>query len=213
LLPSWEFYIAVSPPLFDSCLRPCKQQVFSSHLTISGKPTTNKCYKVCIRNAINWKCILCQLGSTNACLYNLFSVGTSITLAQVGCLALAVHKTIILLLSNLISGVDATIRMANELKNIFWQPKFQLPEKCFKARDIICLTFITRPRYFYHNTINRKAVLRVSISCYLVIRLLGRDLRLEWPMNLQYFLITEISTSRKTLQRMGYYLHNFYKKA
>jgi len=32
----------------------------------------------------------------NACLYNLFSVGTPIILVRVGCLALAVYKIIIL---------------------------------------------------------------------------------------------------------------------
>jgi len=61
----------------------------------------------------------------HVCLYNLFSVGTPIILAQVGCLALAVHK---ILLSNL---AGATIRMPDEL-NIFGQSKFQLPEKSFK---------------------------------------------------------------------------------
>jgi len=41
---------------------------------------------------------------------------TPIILAQVSCLALAVQKIIILLLSNLIIGAGATIRTANELR-------------------------------------------------------------------------------------------------
>jgi len=53
---------------------------------------------------------------------------------------------------------------------------------------------------------------RVGVGFCSVIKLSGWALQLEQLMNLEYFQTAEISTCRNMLQRVRYYLHNFYKK-
>jgi len=54
-----------------------RQPVFSSYLAMAQvSQLGNKCYKVLETQLTEHACTLYQLASTNACLYNLLSIGT-----------------------------------------------------------------------------------------------------------------------------------------